>query len=539
MHGLPSLAGQSLKVAKLQLFMITIKALKASMKELDRILYALALVCVLGLSACSSTDDEPAQYDTSTITDGLAVRGFTLRADAKVLNNLDSVFFSIDLNTARIFNADSLPYGTDISALAVNITSDACSALTLHYTDENGEEKTVDYIENDDTEIDFSHGAVRLHMVSQSGENKRDYLINVNVHTVVPDSLFWSDMARTNLTTKFSRPVAQKTVAKGGTAYCLSTDGSAWCLGVNDNLFDAQNWTTKSVTFPAKVRIETLAATTEALFILTESGSLLTSTDGSSWTSTGESWSSIIAPYGTRLLGVKASASGYNHVSYPAAGVATAAVPADFPISGFSGAAQLTTKWADAPQIMILGGKCANGNLSGATWAYDGTSWAKLGSSMTPAEGYAMARYTISETDTVSWRLKEREVLLAFGGKNAEGINRNVYISRDMGLTWKKGDVYLQLPEYMPEVYGADLLVFGTMMSADAAAGTKAATAWLETPLAKLPSVYTRPTSRAISSIETWECPFLYMFGGTLDDGTLQNAVWRGVVNHFTFRPLE
>ena len=158
-----------------------------------------------------------------------------------------------------------------------------------------------------------------------------------------------------------------------------------------------------------------------------------------------------------------------------------------------------------------------------------------------------MTACTICETDTVSWRLKENDVLLAFGGTLTDGeCNGNVYLSRDMGITWKKGDSYLQLPKYMPATSGADILVFyTTAYNGFFSQGNSARSGgrrWIEMPVAQLPSIYlpgAAPLSRAIAPVTTWDCPFLYMFGGTDADGALQNVVWRGVVNHFTFQPLQ
>ena len=89
------------------------------MNRKNSIFSVLALVGALMISACNSTDDELSFEADQQNLSGMAVKGFSLRPDAAVLNNLDSVFFSIDLNKARIFNANPLPYGTDISSLGI------------------------------------------------------------------------------------------------------------------------------------------------------------------------------------------------------------------------------------------------------------------------------------------------------------------------------------------------------------------------------------------------------------------------------------
>jgi len=521
--------------------MIMIKALTASMDRIDRIFLSLAFAGSLMFSACSSSDEETTYEIDLTDYASVAVRGFSLQPDSKVLHNLDSVFFSIDLNNAQIFNADSLPYGTDVSSLAVSITTDECKSITIYAPDENGEEKEIDYINNDDAAINFSFGEVKMKVVSSDGEHSRDYSIKVNVHTVVPDSLYWSKMACSALPTTFSNPTEQKTVKMGGKAYCLTTDGVHYSMSTTDNPFGGLDAWQKDVVggLPEQnVDVRSLTATDDALYVLTASGRLLTSRDGLAWETLPPTWHAIVAGYGSTLLGLVAENGVYKHVTYPAS--ASVEATTDFPVSGYSAAVVFETKWAASNQIVIAGGRKADGSLVGGAWAYDGASWARIGDGLPAAEGYAVTKYVISETDTVSWRLKNNEVLLAFGGRTAAGTaGRDVYLSRDMGMTWKKGDSYLQLPDYMPSVYNADLLSFPVTMTVPAEP-EPTPTGWSEMPVKKLPSIYARSRwSRAISATESWECPFLYMFGGVPDDGFLQNAMWRGVINHFTFRPLE
>ena len=64
-------------------------------------------------------DDDAFTYSTSKQT--TLVTGFALQANNEVLANLDSVHFTIDYDNGLIYNADSLPVGTDISALKVTV----------------------------------------------------------------------------------------------------------------------------------------------------------------------------------------------------------------------------------------------------------------------------------------------------------------------------------------------------------------------------------------------------------------------------------
>ena len=174
------------------------------------IFLTLALAGMMSVASCNS--DSVYETETSDFG-GVAVTAFSLQSDKAVLNNLDSVFFSIDLVDARIFNANPLPYGTDVSSLAVTLTSDACSELKLiESASEGGTANEVNYLTSPNEKINFSKGPVRLRIVSVNGKNTRDYTIEVNVSKFVADSLYWAQVDKTDLPTSFSTPTGQKTV---------------------------------------------------------------------------------------------------------------------------------------------------------------------------------------------------------------------------------------------------------------------------------------------------------------------------------------
>ena len=100
-------------------------------------------VAVLSMASCNNKEDSslivpPVDYSSTAVTT------FALQADKSILNNLDSVFFTIDLNGAKIYNADSLPYGTKIDQLKVSLSADA-SAVTV-YSPKEGSTDVEDLI---------------------------------------------------------------------------------------------------------------------------------------------------------------------------------------------------------------------------------------------------------------------------------------------------------------------------------------------------------------------------------------------------------
>lgn len=111
--------------------------------------FAIALAVIsaaAGFVACNSSS-----YDNEELIlpSGTAVKSFSLAEDDSVMANLDSVFFTIDLVGGRIFNADSLPYGTKVTGLVPSITTlQTASNVELRVTRSNGTDTVYNYLTN-------------------------------------------------------------------------------------------------------------------------------------------------------------------------------------------------------------------------------------------------------------------------------------------------------------------------------------------------------------------------------------------------------
>ena len=72
------------------------------------LIYFLATTIAAAMVASCNSDDkiESVEYVPSS---DVAITSFSLGANTKILSNLDSVFFTIDLKQGLIYNADSLP----------------------------------------------------------------------------------------------------------------------------------------------------------------------------------------------------------------------------------------------------------------------------------------------------------------------------------------------------------------------------------------------------------------------------------------------
>lgn len=474
--------------------------------------YSLGAVAALTLSvlstACNDDSDTIESY-TDPVVNSVMVNSFSLQKNDSIIANLDSVFFSIDLDNARIFNADSLPKNTRVSAMQVSIGLPSVSKAEITMPGKNGADTVVDYLLFPSDSINFTRGYVTLHLESLSGEVKRDYKIFVNVHKMDPDSLVWGPLSDMPLPSLFAVPSAQKTVEYQGSILCFTQSGNSYCVASTGDLFAGQ-WQKEPANLPAAADITSLTAGTEELYVTDDAGNLYSSADrGATWTATSTRMDHIYGFMAGKLQGVKKSGTKYFFVSHPAS-TEVEITEAECPVKGTSPAIIYTSDWSESPMMIVTGGINAAGNTVGATWAFDGTTWAQISAASVPAvESPVITPYFAFKTST-GWRVTKRSVLLLFGGRLADGTdNRTVYLSNDYGVHWAKAPVSMQMP---PEV------TIGKNAQA---------------------MVAIKQISRAITPITEWDCPYIYSFGGVNQADRLNPTVTRGVINRLMFKPLQ
>ena len=507
-----------------------------------------ALSIVLGgvVVSCNSDNDSgyydiDTGYTPETMYSSTAVTAFNLKADSKVLANLDSVFFTIDLEGQRIFNADSMPLGTDVRKLVPVIGTDGSSKIMVNYTDTLGVAQEIEYNSTTPDTICFTE-PVKVTVTSLNETYSRSYTITVNVHKQQPDSLCWGDVAYSKLPTIASTKDAV-TVEKAGMTYCYSTNGTSYQRAyTTDPATVAAGWTTEAVTFGFTPQLSTMTATDGDFYVLADNGNLWHSADGLSWQSTGQTWTWIYGGYEARVVGVASDGAGaYKHVTYPQPqGYVSRDLSADFPVGGTSPMLTFTSQWSMASQGIIAGGHAADGTLSSAVWGYDGQQWSKF-SDM--ADGAALDKmvlfpYFTFRTNTTNWTVTEQSTIFAMGGRDGAGtLSRIVYVSRDLGVNWHKADSLMQMPEQLESFAGARAIVSPTILHA-----RSANLGWNPVRLPAIPAWYQLDGaygSRAVAPVTEWACPYIYIYGGEDTSGNLRDIVLRGVINRLTYKPIQ
>lgn len=461
-------------------------------------------------SACNNSDSSYELIEDTTVSN-VSLTSFSLAANEKIVANLDSVFFTVDLANGRIFNADSLPVGTVLGNALVTLEHPTVSQLELIFRNAEGETKTVDYLKESTDSVYFGNGTVTLRIVSASGNVMREYAVDVNVHKVKPDSLYW-DNAPATVNPLFSfTPTVQKTVKFKDKYLTLAGNGTSFAMGHIESM--EEGWSKyDTATLPEKADVGSFTSTGDALYLLA-GGVLYESTDAINWTSTQCEMTYIYGAYLTQVLGVnKKSDNTYEHVTYPAS--VAKAVPASCPVGGTSNVLLFESEWSVKPMLMFTGGHTADGTVTGATWAFDGNEWAQISVQSLPAlENMAIVPY---QTMTINnqWEASYYPVLLAMGGKSNGGtIDKTVYLSFDRGVHWATAPQFMQFPTDFKALTGFQIIEETSLLG--------------------------NVNSRAVTAITSWECPFLYIMGGYSAAGRLNEDVWRGALNAFRIKPIQ
>ena len=135
-------------------------------------------LCVFAVCLLTSCLDD---NDDLVLSNKVVITAFSINDFGKINGALYP--FSIDHVGNRIYNRDSLPVGTDVSKVSVNVSFDGGA---IFYT-VGGEERAYSTTDS----IDFTSPVI-FSVYAADGSWRRNYAVSVNVHTTDMDSLVWN-----------------------------------------------------------------------------------------------------------------------------------------------------------------------------------------------------------------------------------------------------------------------------------------------------------------------------------------------------------
>ena len=361
---------------------------------------------------------------------------FSLTNDS--IEGLSKVKFTIDQINGKIFNKDSMPYGTVIEEkvlCSVTYDSPYGSIATISFI----QPLTNDTIWGTNDSIDFT-SPVTITVYPLDGISTKIYEAKINIHQVNPDTMIWekyadlipgkvfgdmkvllhndylnmyvaengvfglykaeetdpSNMKEVKLSDFPNDAVLSQIVEFEGDLYIPTKGGALYCSFAEQNTYEEQIWR----------QIENVPKIKALLGFLPEN----------KITSRASILSCIIEDedkinFATATIDMEWKTGNE--------------VPESFPVTGFGG---YNYESMYHPRFILVSGRDSKNNLSNKTWStMDGVSWTPISNdkaTFSPREGVAISYY-------------DNRFFLV-GGIDASGEALNdIYYSLDQGVTWK------------------------------------------------------------------------------------------------------
>lgn len=262
------------------------------------ILYSLLTFLLISISySCNSNDSytygPTDSYSNAQIYKFSVSRALTTKNDTI----LSKTFFHIDQKSERIYNTDSLPYKMSIKNLLPKLSfasSETPSKTEVIYR--NLPDSVVTLADGDS--IDFSRNDVSLRITAQNGTSRKEYIVDMAVHQINPDSIVWKQIP---LSGTIAGDRRGKVLLKENKFYRYFLSGGTITLQTaSRNNINPLSWTTETLSgLNNNIRLDDIIISGGSFYAIDDAGKAYSSANGLTWASTGSS-----TPYVYRIIGI-------------------------------------------------------------------------------------------------------------------------------------------------------------------------------------------------------------------------------------------
>lgn len=403
------------------------------------------------LSSCLGSDDNNIEYD---IPKNCQISAFTLKHDS--IPELSKTTFTIDQIGGRIFNQDSLPYGTEIDKVVATVTYMSPISIGAIQVMQEAVGDTIHW--NGTDSLDYSK-PVKFLITAYDGVTKKAYETKLNVHQVLPDSMVWAQEAVRLPGTAVSERKVIAFATENEEQYYMYTREAEGNQLYTASPADLSAWTPQTlIGLPeSQINWEFVTEYEQKLYVPSSDQKLYSSTDGKEWVVV-ENAPSVVSILGVlreettakkpSALAIIASINGTSHfASMDKAGVWSEGkvVPAQFPLSG---AAALSYNLMYRERLLLAGGKTAGGNILADIWStMDGLDWVSIP---------PVPTHSFGNREGASIALYDSTFFLV-GGFDKDGkALKDIYRSKDNGITWTLSDSLVVMPQdYKARAYAS------------------------------------------------------------------------------------
>lgn len=400
-----------------------------------------AFLLIGGLIWVSSCKDSNETNEEVIFFTDAQISAFNLEKNDSVMKDLDKVTFLIDQNNGQIFNPDSLPYKTEFKKLLANITFQSTATAKVYASKD-----TTDYSATDS--IDFTE-PVKVIVTAQDQKSTKEYLIKVNVHQQLPDSMTWKQISN-NI---YSETILADKAIKNGDAILSFAQTNSGITLYTSTLSTPSVWTKRALTqLTADTELNSITLFNQMYWATTKSGVLLSSTDGINW-------STATTTKATNILGVITTDKPYLfilnnesdkvNILYTSNGTDYSEVTdgKDLSASAFPSTGYTTVSYTQGTinYLNIIGG--ATSSNPATTNVYQ-CSWSTVSGNFKLSNNLmASGLAALSNASAIYYN----NSLYLFGGKNGDTYSNSIYTSSNSGIDWKKSTEYALIPE----IFGA------------------------------------------------------------------------------------
>ncbi|MGL5921142.1 MAG: DUF6242 domain-containing protein, partial [Bacteroidales bacterium] len=397
-----------------------------------------AFLLIGGLVWVSSCKDSNETNEEVIFFTDAQISAFNLEKNDSVMKDLDKVTFLIDQkNEGQIFNPDSLPYKTEFEKLLANITFQSTATAKV-YTSKD----TTDYIATDS--IDFTK-PVTVIVTAQDKKSTKKYIINVNVHQQLPDSMVWKQISN-NI---YNETIHADKAIKDGEAIKSFVKTNGGITLYTSSLSAPSVWTkTASTQLPADTELNSITLFNNKYWAATTSGAMLNSTDGINW-------NVITNAKATNILGVITTDKPYLfvlnnenskvNVLYTSNGTDYTPVSGgkDLSASAFPSTGYTTVSYTQGATnyLNIIGGTTSSNSATAKVYQ---CSWNTVIDNFQLSNNLMSSGLPLlSDASAVYYN----NAIYLFGGKNGDTYSNSIYTSSNSGINWEKSTEYALIPE--------------------------------------------------------------------------------------------
>lgn len=352
--------------------------------------------------------------------------------------------FVIDQGQRLIYNRDSLPMGTDVSKVVVNITADTSWILMT-----TQEEKDTTWVSTDS--LNFEN-PVKFKVVAYSGIIGPTYTVKINVHKQVPDSLQWTYVGN-----GFDATIeAQKAVTLNDRIYVFAQQADGVSV-TSTSISDGKSWTVLEATgLPDTADYSSVMVWGNELYILS-GGDLYRSAEGTEWNKveTDARFSYLVANVASERNRKLYAVNTDNRFIESVDGLTWTVgeeVPSYFPHTNLSYAASTLETNAFIDRLTVMGDNGIAADTATVVWTRLTTEnrW----------EDYPVNEDEQNYCPKLSnmAMIAYNKQLYAFGGpgQNYKGeipAFSRFYGSEDQGVSWKELTQFVFFPNEFPDLY--------------------------------------------------------------------------------------